>query len=270
MPLRTQTLVLNSRDRDNASQPTNNYTITLNTPVFNVVKADLRYFYMSNGMFNIDTGNNTFNISVATTPTATTATVIISPGFYTETDLTQAVMNSAPNVFNLPTAGVPGCAIDNSTNQLRIGWLSAVNNFVKTITFPNASTSQTFGFGGALTNTMPASAVQIAQLSPFEVQISLDPYVFLQSSKLQNQLTTSTGFSAFAVVPATSMPSNIAAGESSLGFTYDGSNSALDSAYFTNPITLDMIDIRIVDSRGVLVNVRQNNSTIILTVVVSV
>jgi hypothetical protein len=253
MPLRTTTLVLNSRDRDQVSQPTNNYTITLNTPVFNVVKVDLRFFYMSNGLFNIDTGTNTFSVRGTS--------ITIPPGFYTEVDICSALATLLSGLNMLTPNPV---TIDPATNSLVLRFQTTA---ATVIVFPNAPTSVLFGFGGVLSNNL--GSVNVAT-SPNEVQMSLDPYLYLQSSKLQNQLTTSSGFSAFAVVPAVSMPGNIAAGESSLGFSYDGTNSALDSSYFNNPITLDMIDVRICDSKGVLANTRQNNSTIILTLVQSV
>jgi len=264
------TIVLNSRDRDNAADNSNSWKITLNRPVFNVVKADLRYFFLANGMFNIDINPPSGGVGIAGNAFIMGGVqVIISAGYYTETDLCNTIGNQLTSILwpMIPnTPGDPlGVVIDPATNILTFNFKTTYTT-PGSLVFPDATTSILFGFSGNLTNAYDPTT-QTYLSSPDEVQISLDPYIYLQSSKLQNQVITSSGINAFAVVPMSSMPAAIASGESSLGASYDTLATSLDSSYFQNPQTLDMIDIRVVDSKGRLANTRNNNLTIILTVV---
>jgi hypothetical protein len=52
-----------------------------------------------------------------------------------------------------------------------------------------------------------------------------------------------------------------------LGTTYDGGSYPLDASYFNQPTTLDRIDIRLVDDRGVLLDTRGNDVTIVLRII---
>ena len=262
--------MLNSRDRDNSLDNSNSWKITLNRPIFNVVKADLRYFFLANGMFNIDINPPAGGVGIAGYAfTMGGVQVVIPAGYYTETDLCNSIGNQLTGILwpMIPNApGDPlGVVIDPATNILTFNFKTTYTT-PGSLIFPDTATSLIFGFQGQ--TNWPYDPTALSYLaSPDEVQIALDPYIYLQSSKLQNQIITSSGINAFAVVPMSSMPAAIASGESSLGASYDTLATSLDSSYFQNPLTLDMIDIRVVDSRGRLANTRNNNLTIILTVV---
>lgn len=271
MPLRNSTLILSSKDRDTPSiSPTNNFWITLNKPVFNVVKAEFRLFFMENGLYNITSENNSFAVVwtlLAAPFTTISATITIPPGYYTETALAQAIQDDA-NTYgtNLWTA------VDANEDNT-ITFKSVLYKY--SITINSAAVANTFGFVNTGTYaSVPYSDAQIPGeqriTTPGEIQIVSYPYILLQSSKLQNQVISSRGVSAFAVVPMTTGLQPLGAGDSAIGTTYDAGSYPLDASYFNQPQTLDRVDIRVVDEDGNIVDTRGNDISIVLRIVHSV
>jgi len=262
MVLRNSTLVLNSKDRDVATDPTNNFSITLARPVFNVVKAEFRYFFLENGIWNIDSEGNQFQISFTeiATGTTTSGSVFIPPGYYSQIALCNAIQQQLDDVVN---GGMDGVEINASG---RLVFQSTLYTFIVGFIFGNPiqeTTAGLLGFDVGSWSSAPTGAGEVVQ-SQNEVSIASYPYIFLQSSKLQNQLLTSSTLSAFAIVPMTSSLQGIGNTDVSLGTTYDAGSYPLDASYFTQPITLDRVDIRLVDDRGVLLDTRGNDVSIVV------
>ena len=262
MVLRNSTLVLNSKDRDVSTDPTNDFSITLARPVFNVVKAEFRYFFLENGIWNIDSEGNQFELEITEISSGDPflTTVIIPPGYYSQIALCNAIQDQCDDLVN------NAITVVEITSSGRLFIQSAVAYSFK-ITFnpipAQLNTATLLGFEEGAYNSIPVSGGQTI-LSPYEVSIASYPYIYLQSSKLQNQLLTSTSLSAFALVPMTSSLQGIGNTDVALGTTYDAGSYPLDASYFTQPITLDRIDIRIVDDRGVLIDTRNNDVSIVV------
>ena len=268
MVLRNSTLVLNSKDRDNTSQPTNNFFITLARPVFNVVKAEFRYFFLENGIWNIDADANTFSITLNQISPPSTGTQIITliPGYYSQV----ALCNQIQAQIDGFVAGAITSVEITPSGSLRL----ASTGYTFTLDFTTSSNrgalATILGFDPLIPITSSSVGGEEVVVSPNEVSIATYPYIYLQSSKLQNQLITSTGLSAFALVPMTSSLQGIGNTDVALGTTYDAGSYPLDASYFSQPMTLDRIDIRLVDDRGVLLDTRGNDVAIVLRLAHSV
>jgi len=263
--LRSSTLVLNSKDRDVATDPTNNFNITLARPVFNVVKAEMRYFFLENGIWNIDTDGNSFGLRInagGTVPATVSTTIFIPAGYYSQIALCNEIQKQCDDFLNGIISNVSitpsgTLQMDSATNSFRVSF--GLGSPVQ------ARTAFILGFNSGSNNDSAIISGTLSQLtSPNEVSIATYPYIFLQSSKLQNQLLTTTGLSAFGIVPMTSSLQGIGNTDVALGTTYDAGAYPMDASYFTQPITLDRIDIRIVDDSGALLDTRNNNVAIVL------
>jgi len=265
MVLRNSTLVLNSKDRDVASDDTNNFNITLARPVFNVVKAEFRYFFLENGIWNIDSEGNEFEMAITQTSTGTvySGVIVIPTGYYSQVALCNSILEQCDDLKN---GAITAVEINPSGNLVFLG--ASGFTFIVGFLFGNPIQLQTatlLGFQPGSWASTPTSAGGVVQ-GQFEVSIATYPYIYLQSSKLQNQLLTSTSLSAFAIVPMTSSLQGIGHSDVALGTTYDAGAYPMDASYFNQPITLDRIDIRIVDDRGELLDTRGNDITIVLRI----
>jgi len=262
MVLRNSTLVLNSKDRDVQTDDTNDFSITLARPVFNVVKAEFRYFFLENGIWNIDSEGNQFELNL--TPIGggaiTAGVIIIPPGYYSQVALCNAIqtqcddlLDGAIDVVEINPSG--RLVFESQNYTFEVGFL--LGNPIQ------ETTAALLGFevGG-----WPSQVGGIGYIveSQNEVSIASYPYIYLQSSKLQHQLLTSSTLSAFAIVPMTSSLQGIGNTDVALGTTYDAGSYPLDASYFNQPVTLDRIDIRVVDDRGILLDTRGNDVTIVL------
>jgi hypothetical protein len=262
MVLRNSTLVLNSKDRDVPTDPTNNFSITLARPVFNVVKAEFRYFFLENGIWNIDSEGNEFELNLTEIDggAETSGIIVIPPGYYSQVALCNAIQDQCNDLVD----GAISVVEINPSG--RLVFKSELYTFIVGFLLGNAVQQQTallLGFDFGSTPSVAVGAEQVV-VGTREVSIASYPYIYLQSSKLQNQLLTSSTLSAFALVPMTSSLQGIGNTDVALGTTYDGGAYPLDASYFTQPITLDRIDIRLVDDRGVLIDTRQNDVSIVL------
>jgi hypothetical protein len=262
MVLRNSTLVLNSKDRDVSTDPTNDFSITLARPVFNVVKAEFRYFFLENGIWNIDSQGNEFGLDLTETSTGflTQGIIVIPPGYYSQIALCNIIQTQCDDLVN---GAITAVEINPSGHLVFIS-----QNFTFTVGFllgnpTQEQTAKLLGFQNGSWSSLPTGSGNVV-MGQYEVSIASYPYIFLQSSKLQNQLLTSTSLSAFAIVPMTSSLQGIGNTDVSLGTTYDAGSYPLDASYFTQPITLDRIDIRIVDDRGVLLDTRSNDVSIVV------
>jgi hypothetical protein len=225
---------------------TNDYYVTLSKPIFNVVKVELRYFWMENGFNNISSPIS-FTITTGGGPFAVT----IPAGFYSAVSLCDAITASNANVT----------AVIGADSYIVLTAGSTGN-----IVFTSLEDAAKLGF----TQLSTANVSTSTWIGQEEVGIGLDPYIYLQSAKLQNNVLSSTEISSFAVIPITGQPQNIFVGETSLGSTYDAGASAMDNAYFISPMTLDRVDIRLVDSQGGLIDTRNNNNCVVVRLVHSV
>lgn len=267
MVLRNSTLVLNSKDRDVPSDDTNDFFITLARPVFNVVKAEFRYFFLENGIWNIDDQGNQFLFTLTEIGTGNpfTTTIVIPPGYYSQIALCNAIQLQCDDLVD---GAISIVEVTSSGNLLFLASNQGATTYSITISFDptipeQVVTANILGFNTGTYNSTPTASGEALQ-SQNEVSIATYPYIYLQSSKLQNQLLTSSPLSAFALVPMTSSLQGIGNTDVSLGTTYDAGSYPMDASYFNQPVTLDRIDIRLVDDRGELLDTRGNDVTIVL------
>jgi len=262
MVLRNSTLVLNSKDRDVATDNTNDFSITLARPVFNVVKAEFRYFFLENGIWNIDSTGNEFglNLILISTGVSTSGILVIPPGYYSQIALCNMIQTQCDNLVSGAITVVEITPSGTIVFKSQLYTFTLV--FVSNILVQN-NTAQILGFTPGSWSSSPSTTSQVVE-GPNEVSIASFPYIYLQSSKLQNQLLTSSSLSAFAIVPMTSSLQGIGNTDVALGTTYDAGSYPLDASYFNQPITLDRVDIRIVDDRGELLDTRGNDVSIVI------
>ena len=245
-----------------ATDPTNDFSITLARPVFNVVKAEFRYFFLENGIWNIDSTGNEFglNLTLISTGVSTNGIITIPPGYYSQVALCNMIQTQCDDLVNGAITVVEINPSGNIIFESQLYTFTLV--FVGNVLVQN-NTAQILGFTAGSWSSSPSTTSQVVQ-GPNEVSISSYPYIYLQSSKLQNQLLTSSSLSAFAIVPMTSSLQGIGNTDVALGTTYDAGSYPLDASYFNQPVTLDRIDIRLVDDRGELLDTRNNDVTIVV------
>lgn len=262
MVLRNSTLVLNSKDRDVLTDNTNNFYITLARPVFNVVKAEFRYFFLENGIWNVDSTGNEFNVLLAPFGGGSgtySGLITIPPGYYSSVGLTNALQTQFDDLHTgavdiVEVSPSNTIVIKSTTHSIQVSF---------GIAGVGAVCAKLLGFPTGISNSTLVGSQHILE-SPYEVSLSAYPYIYLQSSKLQNQLLTSSGLNAFAVVPMTTSLQGIGNSDVALGATYDAGAYPMDASYFTQPITLDRIDIRLVDDRGNPLDTRSNDVAIVV------
>jgi len=312
----------------------NNFQIMLPQPFENVVKTEVRYFFMENGINNVypsslasinagsPDGNDTFYIVSDYDEDDSTVgyqhEIKIPPGYYDRNALASVILNlvnqlnpalitgnstnpmtvpsqTASNpIYNystssgavLPTQNFSACSIgSDGVFRLESPITGAVfskntpwaisfrdrnnpgNNFPGTIYllgFQDAINSPVVIFDFAAIQGVSNYMVS----SPYQTTIDIYNYILIQSQKLGSRVVSTTGINAFCIIPMSGQNTQVAAQTGQ--FSYDGGNFTLDASYFDFPRRLDVIDIRIADSTGALLDIGQNTVTLVIRIIQSV
>lgn len=304
----------------------NNFQVMLPQAFNNVVKTEIRYFFMENGIDNvydesydnqgslISVGNNTFYIRQGYDSNNPNAgyqhTIVIPSGYYDRRSLSQVILNlvnlidasaNADSVCTIPSATLSSPIYNTTVSG---GFLLPAQNFTTceigsdgifrlealassaigtdwAISFKNRSnnnqkilTQVLLGFAipslfNATSEFEPILLNGIYTLSsPYVSVIDVYNYILIQSQKLGSRVMSTTGIEAYCIVPMSGNNTQIASQTGQ--FCYDGGNYSLDSAYFDTPRRLDVIDIRLADSTGALLDIGENTISIVIRIIQSV
>jgi hypothetical protein len=104
--------------------------------------------------------------------------------------------------------------------------------------------------------------------SPNSTTIDIYNYILIQSQKLGSRVVSTTGVNAYCIIPMSGLNTQIASQTGQ--FSYDGGNFTLDANYFDFPRRLDVIDIRLADSTGALLDIGTNTVTLVIRIIQSV
>lgn len=311
----------------------NNFQVMLPQPFENVVKTEVRYFFMENGINNVypsseasiaagnADGNDTFyirsNYDELDPDIGVEYKIVIPAGYYDRNALATTILNlvnqldptlvfgdnpppmtipsqTASNpIYNydnttgtlLPNQNFSACSIGSdgvfrlesaiggpfsTTTPWAICFRSRSDPFITFLNtmyllgFQDASDAPIVGFNFPAGETK--YAVQV--YSPYQTTIDIYNYILIQSQKLGSRVVSTTGINAFCIIPMSGQNTQVAAQTGQ--FSYDGGNFTLDANYFDFPRRLDVIDIRLADSTGALLDVGQNTITLVIRIIQSV
>lgn len=326
-----------SVNNGNMGTPTgeaNNFQIMLPHPFDNVVKTEVRYFFMENGINNVypssdvsvnsgtADGNDTFfirsNFDDLDPSAGYEYPIEIPAGYYDRTTLAAVILNlvnqldptlvaPAPpqplvNVpsqtasnpiynfttssgFQVPNQNFSACVIGsdgifrletplNSPFSTVGPWAISFKSVNTNIFYPNTMFLLGFlqeqSFDPISEYDFPATpGLYSTQInSPYVSTIDIYNYILIQSQKLGSRVVSTTGIGAYCIVPMAGQNTQVAAQTGQ--FSYDGGNFTLDANYFDFPRRLDVIDIRLADSTGALLDVGQNTITLVIRIIQSV
>lgn len=318
----------NSRMGSPVGDP-NNFYVMLPQPFDNVVKTEVRYFFMENGIdnvyagstvVNINQGNNTFFLRLGYDPYDSSAGIQfqceIPNGYYDRDALAEVIFNlinqadpaatsdaviSRPSqtqsnpiyTFTIDSSGAvlpatlfSSCTIGSdgllrieaqSSSAILSDWAISFQNRNTLVKYD--FTRWLFGFQATYNNVdvgTPYDYPAVPELdntvysvvSTYKTTLDIYNYILIQSQKLGTRVFTTSGIEAHALIPMTSSNSQTASKTGQ--FVYDGGNYSLDAAYFHSPRRLDMIDIRLADSNGALLDIGTNTITVAIRIIQSV
>ena len=301
----------------------NNFYVMLPQPFANVVKTEIRYFFMENGISNVysstnapalvSNGNNVFFIRTGYVfgnaavglqhkikipsgyyDRAALAKIIldlvnlIDPAAIADSDIeipSQTLSNPIFNTANVggnlvPDLNFTSCEIGPDgifrlealpSSPIGTDWAISFKDRAVAGIWYNL-TQYLLGFQSDINSGLnvvdfePTVFPDIIILSsPYTATIDIYNYILIQSQKLGTKVMSTSGIEAHCIVPMAGQNTQVAAATGQ--FSYDGGNFSLDAAYFDNPRRLDMIDIRIADSEGTLLEIGQNTITIVIRII---
>lgn len=143
---RKTTIVVNSRDRNVLSYPnTNNFRFLLRRPIKDIVSIELVNGCVPGFLYTMNTGWNKFTMDQG----ASTYTVTLTPGFYTETQLAAQLQTQ----LNAIGGNIYTCAVDPNTKKLTITRTAGTDSF--TLRF----------YSGVYTDTLDQASVIITAVN---------------------------------------------------------------------------------------------------------
>ena len=282
-----KTILINSQFRESGT--TGQFLWRFAERVENIRHAELRYFVLENGVYNIDTTNNRFYLSENGSLTGggwtyqyTNMSITIPEGYYDDTTLAETIGSVMSSVSSANGGSYIYSAQFQSTGVLSI---------------TNASTSLDFaiGFTNGITPVPPSLPQNTARLLGFNnfvaqnaynslasglfrtivanvpARLASFDYVLVQSQKLGNDV----GFYSAGGSPSTSAvlpPSATGCFAFVPNYTPSQNNSTIiyentrppQISTLKYPYSLDYVDIAIVDKYGQAVATRNNNVHLVI------
>jgi hypothetical protein len=287
-----KTIIINSQFRE--SGDTNQFTWRFQERIENIRHAELRYFVLENGVYNVNNDNNTFYLyeNFTSGEWENVGTVVIPTGSYD--DLTFA------STVGLCMTGV---SVISGSNNIYLVQINSTGNLVISAQALTGTTPVNFGIGFYLTTIdsdypqtallmgfnlspstpdVPSYATTIAPndalfytiVSPNPTYLANYDYFLVQSQKLGNDISfygspkglalvggdvqlRGSATSCFAFIPNITPTNDV----SSLIFNNQRPPQISTLKY---PYSLDYVDIALVDKNGKLVDTRGNNVTLVI------
>jgi hypothetical protein len=287
-----KTIIINSQFRESGN--TNQFTWRFQERIENIRHAELRYFVLENGVYNVNDDNNTFYLYEDYTSGQWTniGAVVIPTGSYDDLTFASTVglCMTALSVFSGNSNAY--LVQINSTGNLVISAQALTGNtpvsfgigfYLTTINSDYPATARLMGFEPSLdtpdvpsyaTNIAPNNALFFTIVSPNPTYLANYDYFLVQSQKLGNDISfygspqglaivggdvqlRGSATSCFAFIPNITPTSDI----TSLIFNNQRPPQISTLKY---PYSLDYVDIALVDKNGKLVDTRGNNITLVI------
>lgn len=290
-------IIINSQFRDAGSTSTTDFTWRFQERIEGVRHAELRYFVLENGAYNITSSNNVFQLTEfsdanGTTPTISDKTVTIPVGAYDDTSLIEAIglamiYTSTTQNTTSSNAMLYLSTFDGEGNiSITCSATRSFGIWFQTSDPIQSACASVLGFTTSASLTLaPANQKSYASKQGYTVfatnpqQLTNYDYLLIKSQKLGNDISffSATGVTdQSAVIPAPVKNVSITPVKSSAGcFAYvpntvgNESGNSYSIIYelqrppqITNlkhPYHLDYVDIQVCDKYGQVINAYTNN-----------
>lgn len=280
-----KTIIINSQFRE--SGDTNNFQWRFQERVENIRYAELRYFVLENGVYNVDAMNNTFYLSELNIgSTVNLQPVVIPTGYYDDSTFASTIglcMSAASfagggtNLYFVEILSTGKLSISGSIHDFAIAFTTT--NGVPLPT--SEDTANLMGFTDFTTSPNAYIATSVAStyltiIAPLPTILANFDYLLIQSQKLGNDLS----FYSFKATGQNTAPAADQAvrGAPTACFAFvPNQTPATNSAtlLFNNqrppqisslkyPYSLDYVDIALVDKFGIPFDTYGNNITLVI------
>ena len=277
-----KTVIINSQFRESGS--TNDFKWRFQERVENVRYAELRYFVLENGVYNVDSSNDTFYLSEQTNGSGGYTffnTIVLPHGYYDDQTFPSTIglcMTSASLVsgcqnlyfVQISTTGEMYLSSNQSGKDFAIGFNNGIGG-----AYPG--TADIMGFTYSTNPTAYESinsGLYLTIVGQKPTYIANFDYLLIQSQKLGNDISFYAA-SRNAIISGSDAPLQPSATSCFAFVPNTTSNTGVASLIFNNqrppqistlkfPYSLDYIDITIVDKLGNLIDTRGNNVSLVL------
>jgi hypothetical protein len=282
-----KTIVINSQFRE--SGDTNSFTWRFQERVENIRHAELRYFILENGVYNVDSTNDTFYLSEQPAPGGSYVKnlmpVVIPHGYYDDQTfaatiglcMTASSYGGGGNqlyLVQIDTTGKLVISTSLGSKDFAIGFVSTASP-ITAVSYPLTASLMGFTF-----NTNPyayesvSSGLYLTITSTEATYLANFDYLLVQSQKLGNDISfyaagsqvvvsgsdaplRPSATACYAFIPNITATNNV----SSLIFNNQRPPQISTLKY---PYSLDYVDISLVDKLGALVDTRGNNVSLVI------
>jgi len=280
-----KTVIINSQFRESGTS--NAFSWRFQERVESIRHAEIRYFVLENGVYNITETNNTFYLSeglVSGSWDRNNMEIVIPTGFYDDSSLTSTIglcmtaSSFAAGGANLYLVEQQSTGFLQISNGINAGSTNFAISFFNGVT-SQPLTAQLLGFQDSTTEYAYASGAQglfNTVVSDLPTRLANFDYLLIQSQRLGNDISFYANGNAvdgnqlvlpdarlkpsptncFAFIPNTAVSKNTS-------LIYDNQRPPQIST-LKYPFTLDYIDIAVVDKLGNPVDLRGNNITLVI------
>jgi hypothetical protein len=281
-----KTVVINSQFRESGAS--NAFTWRFQERVESIRHAEVRYFILENGVYNVTEDNNTFYLSegsVSGSWTRDNMEIVIPTGFYDDSTLTSTIglcMTAASfgsggaNLYLVEQQSTGflqfSCGINAGSTDFAISFFNGITS--------QLLTAQLLGFTETTIEyayTSAGSGLFNTVISDLPTTLANFDYLLIQSQRLGNDISFYANGNAPAIGNQLVLPDARLRPSPTNCFAFipNTSTSRNSSLIFNNqrppqistlkyPFTLDYIDIAIVDKLGNAVDLRGNNITLVI------
>lgn len=248
------TVLINSAYRNNPNATsTTDFVYTFPSRIDNVVHCNLLSAVVENGVYNVDSTNDQFNIVFDPAGTPITHSISIPSGYYDDSTWITEISNALNAINTLVTGtGTQSTFFVDVTNQ---GFLTISNDLSSNwqINFPEVGTAQLMGFDPTQTYAPSATpngpyvikGVKKVKLTNFDM-------LLLSSDRMGNEITTNQSFGSFWSILNGNQLTN------STTITYiNYRNPTLE--VLMSARDLEWVDVRLTDIYGRVVDIGTNN-----------
>lgn len=281
-----KTIVINSQFRE--SGDTNNFQWKFQERVENVRYAELRYFVLENGVYNVDPTNNTFYLSETSSGGAvfTLQPVVIPTGYYDDSTFAStiglcmsasSVAGGGSNLYFCQISSTGKLSISGSSTAFSISFTTTNGTPLPT----SKDTALLMGFTDY--STVDAyiasknSGTYLTIVAPMTTILANFDYLLIQSQKLGNDLSFYSYRSGGQNAPTFVADEALRGAPTSCFAFVPNQTPATNSAtlLFNNqrppqisslkyPYSLDYVDIALVDKFGAPFETYGNNITLVI------
>jgi hypothetical protein len=283
-----KTILINSQFRESGTS--SQFSWRFKERIEGIRHAELRYFVLENGVYNVDTTNNRFYLSEngalssgGWTYQYTNLSITIPEGYYDDTTLAETIGSVMTNVSSVSgskyiysvqfqSTGILSITNASSNLDFAIGFTDGTTPVPPTLPRKTASLLGFNNFTDQNAYNSLASGLFRTIVGSVPARLASFDYVLIQSQKLGNDI----GFySAGGGTPATSailQPNaagcfafvpNYTPSQDNSTIIYENTRAPQIST-LKFPYSLDYVDIAIVDKYGQTINLRNNNVHLVI------